>query len=81
MILVILNLLFFISHATPTPHASQSSSPSNELSPRIEPFYGAATALTNHPKRAPITRGTFYHGLWTLARTLCFLLSLILSRT
>ena len=81
MVLVILNLLFFISNATPTPHASQSSPRSDELSPRIEPFYSAATALTNHPKRAPITRGTFYQGLWTLARTLYFLLSLFLSRT
>ena len=70
MLLAILNLLFLFSQATPTPHASQISSLSNDLPPRSQPLYkNAATALANHPKRAPVAKGSFYRGLWSLALT------------
>lgn len=70
VLLAIPTPLFSFARATPTPHASQSPSSSNYLSPRTQPFYNAATALTHHPKRAQFnTRGTFYRGLWTLALT------------
>ncbi|KAF6224379.1 hypothetical protein HO133_010956 [Letharia lupina] len=67
MLLAILNLRFLLIHATPTSHASQLSSLSNDLSPRTQPLYSAA--LTSHPKRAQVTKGTFYRGLWSLALT------------
>ena len=67
MLLAILNLRFLLAHATPTSHASQLSSLSNDLSPRTQPLYSAA--LTSHPKRAQVTKGTFYRGLWSLALT------------
>ena len=67
MLVAVLNLIFSFAHATPTLLASQLPSSYNDLSPRTQPLYN--TAVTNHPKRAFTTRGTFYHGLWSLALT------------
>ena len=69
VLLTILNLIFSFAHATPTLHPSKLSPLSKHLSPRTQPFYNAAAALTNHPKRAYTARGTFYRGLWSLAIT------------
>ena len=67
VLLAVLNQLVSFTYATPTSHASQLSSLSNEISSRTHPLYSAA--LTSHPKRAPVTKGTFCHGLWSLALT------------
>ena len=69
VLVAILNLLLFSVHATPTPHASQLSPLSDDFSPRTLSLPDAALTHTPHPKRATITRGTFYRGLWSLAIT------------
>ena len=69
MLLTILNLHFFSTHATPTFRVSQLSSLSTDLSPRTQPLSNTATTLTNHPKRAVVVRGTFLSGLWTFVIT------------
>lgn len=69
MLLAILNLIFFFAHATLTHHPSQLFPLSKNLSPRTQPLYNAAAALTNQPKRAYTARGTFYRGLWSIALT------------
>ena len=69
VLFAILNLLLFFANATPTLLASRLPSPSIELSRRTQPLFYTATSLTNHAKRAQNTRGTFYHGLWSLALT------------
>ena len=69
VLLALLTLLILSAHALPTLHVSQLSSPSNDLSPRTQPLYSAGTALTNHAKRAFVTQGTFFRGLWSLALT------------
>lgn len=38
----------------------------NDLALRTPPLDKPATALTSHPKRAHLTKGTFYRGLWSL---------------
>ena len=69
VLFAILNLLLFSVHATPTHHASQLSTLPDDLSPRTLTHPDAALTHTPPPKRATITRGTFYHGLWSLAVT------------
>lgn len=69
LLLAILNLLFILAQATPTPQAAQLLSLSNDLSSRTRSPYNAAIALTSHSRRTQITKGTFYSGLWSLALT------------
>lgn len=68
-LLTILNLTVSFAHATPTLHTLQLSPSFKDFPPRTQPLYNAATALTNHPKRAYTARGTFYRGLWSIALT------------
>ena len=58
MLLASISLLLFFSQATPTPHASQISSLTKDLSPRIQPL-----------ERSFITRGSFYPGLYSFVFT------------
>ena len=68
VLLTILSLHLFSTHATATFHASRFSSLSTDLAPRTRPFYNAASTPTNHPKRE-LTKGTFLNGLWAFAIT------------